>query len=198
MELMEECTNLVTKLVRMYSTNNQESMLVTEEVPKGAGVYVQIPFCPDRCDYCAVPVSVSTALLPRYLEALAMEAGRVAGLFRSVRPVSLYIGGGSPLSLPREHLLRLLEILAPFFPEGAKGEVTIESRPEDLDADTLEILGIHIIGREATEVIHIGQVAMSFNAKIDYFIDQVFNYPTFAEGYRIAALNGWNKIKHKR
>ena len=65
-------------------------------------------------------------------------------------------------------------------------------------ADTLEILGIHIIGREATEVIHIGQVAMSFNAKIDYFIDQVFNYPTYAEGYRIAALNGCNKVKHKK
>ncbi|MGE0197886.1 MAG: Si-specific NAD(P)(+) transhydrogenase [Simkaniaceae bacterium] len=65
-------------------------------------------------------------------------------------------------------------------------------------ADTLEILGIHIIGREATEVIHIGQVAMTFNAKIDYFIDQVFNYPTYAEGYRIAALNGFNKLKHKR
>ncbi|HSW86947.1 MAG TPA: Si-specific NAD(P)(+) transhydrogenase [Rhabdochlamydiaceae bacterium] len=65
-------------------------------------------------------------------------------------------------------------------------------------ADTLEILGIHIIGRAATEVIHIGQVAMSFNARIDYFIDQVFNYPTYAEGYRIAALNGFNKIKHKK
>lgn len=65
-------------------------------------------------------------------------------------------------------------------------------------AETLEILGIHIIGREATEVIHIGQVAMTFNAKIDYFIDQVFNYPTYAEGYRIAALNGMNKVKHKR
>jgi len=64
-------------------------------------------------------------------------------------------------------------------------------------ADTLEILGIHIIGRSATEVIHIGQVAMSFNARIDYFIDQVFNYPTYAEGYRIAALNGYNKVKHK-
>jgi len=64
-------------------------------------------------------------------------------------------------------------------------------------ADTLEILGIHIIGRAATEVIHIGQIAMSFNARIDYFIDQVFNYPTYAEGYRIAALNGINKIKHK-
>lgn len=65
-------------------------------------------------------------------------------------------------------------------------------------AETLEILGIHIIGRAATEVIHIGQVAMSFNARIDYFIDQVFNYPTYAEGYRIAALNGFNKIKHKK
>ncbi len=64
--------------------------------------------------------------------------------------------------------------------------------------DTLEILGIHIIGREATEVIHIGQVAMTFHAKIHYFIDQVFNYPTYAEGYRIAALNGLNKVKHTR
>lgn len=65
-------------------------------------------------------------------------------------------------------------------------------------AETLEILGVHIIGRGATEVIHIGQVAMSFGAKIDYFIDQVFNYPTYAEGYRVAALNGFNKIKYKK
>ncbi|MBI3901174.1 MAG: Si-specific NAD(P)(+) transhydrogenase, partial [Chlamydiia bacterium] len=60
--------------------------------------------------------------------------------------------------------------------------------------ETLEILGVHILGRNATEVIHIGQVAMSFGAKLDYFVDQVFNYPTFAEGYRIAALNGLNKL----
>ncbi len=61
--------------------------------------------------------------------------------------------------------------------------------------ETLEILGAHIVGRSATELIHIGQIAMSFRAKIDYFVDQVFNYPTFAEGYRIAALNGLNKLK---
>ncbi len=65
-------------------------------------------------------------------------------------------------------------------------------------AETLEILGVHIIGRSATEVIHIGQLAISFHAHIDYFIDTVFNYPTYAEGYRIAALNGINKIKFKR
>ena len=65
-------------------------------------------------------------------------------------------------------------------------------------AETLEILGVHVIGRSATEVIHIGQVAMSNNAHIDFFIEQIFNYPTYAEGYRVAALNGFNKIKHRR
>ncbi|NGX61526.1 MAG: putative soluble pyridine nucleotide transhydrogenase [Chlamydiae bacterium] len=60
--------------------------------------------------------------------------------------------------------------------------------------ETLEVLGIHIVGRNATENIHTGQVAMSFGAKLDYFVNHVFNYPTFAEGYRIAALNGLNKI----
>ncbi len=65
-------------------------------------------------------------------------------------------------------------------------------------AETLELLGVHVIGRGATEVIHIGQVAASFHAKIDYFIDQIFNYPTYAEGYRVAALNGINKIKFKK
>lgn len=65
-------------------------------------------------------------------------------------------------------------------------------------AETLNILGVHVIGRGATEVIHIGQIATSFNAKVDYFIDQVFNYPTYAEGYRIAALNGINKIKFRK
>lgn len=61
-------------------------------------------------------------------------------------------------------------------------------------ADTLEILGVHIVGRNASEVIHIGQVAMMHRSKIDFFVSQVFNYPTFAEGYRIAALNGLNKL----
>lgn len=65
-------------------------------------------------------------------------------------------------------------------------------------AETLEILGVHIIGRSATELIHIGQMAISLRAHLDYFIDHVFNYPTYAEGYRIAALNGINKIKFRK
>ncbi|NGX43690.1 MAG: putative soluble pyridine nucleotide transhydrogenase [Chlamydiae bacterium] len=65
-------------------------------------------------------------------------------------------------------------------------------------AETLEILGVHVIGRAATEIIHVGQMAISFHARVDYFVDHIFNYPTYAEGYRVAALNGLNKIKHKK
>jgi len=63
------------------------------------------------------------------------------------------------------------------------------------DPKNLEILGAHIIGRGASELIHIAQLAISFKAKIDYFVEEVFNFPTFAEMYRIAALNGINKLK---
>ena len=62
-------------------------------------------------------------------------------------------------------------------------------------AETLEVLATHIIGTNATEIIPLGQMAINFRARIDYFIDQVFNYPTFAEGFRIAALNGMNKVQ---
>jgi len=61
-------------------------------------------------------------------------------------------------------------------------------------AETLEVLGVHIIGTHATELISIGQMALDFRVRADYFVETIFNYPTFAEGYRIAALNGLNKL----
>jgi NAD(P) transhydrogenase len=57
------------------------------------------------------------------------------------------------------------------------------------------LLGVHIIGTEATELIHMGQTVLIGEEKIDYFIDTVFNYPTLAEVYKLAALNGFNKTK---
>lgn len=57
------------------------------------------------------------------------------------------------------------------------------------------ILGVHAIGTGATELIHIGQCAIAFKATVEYFINSVFNYPTLAECYKIAALNGLNKIQ---
>ncbi|MBL7003279.1 MAG: Si-specific NAD(P)(+) transhydrogenase [Gammaproteobacteria bacterium] len=59
-----------------------------------------------------------------------------------------------------------------------------------------KILGIHIVGEGATELVHIGQAVMAFGGTLDYFIDAVFNYPTLAEAYKIAALDGWNRTHH--
>jgi NAD(P) transhydrogenase len=62
--------------------------------------------------------------------------------------------------------------------------------------DTHQILGVHAIGTNATELIHIGQAVMAFNGTVDYFINNVFNFPTLAEAYKVAALNGLNKLRH--
>jgi NAD(P) transhydrogenase len=59
---------------------------------------------------------------------------------------------------------------------------------------TREVLGVHAIGEGATELIHIGQAVMAYHGKIDYFIDTVFNYPTLAECYKVAALDGVNRL----
>jgi NAD(P) transhydrogenase len=56
------------------------------------------------------------------------------------------------------------------------------------------LLGVHAIGQGATEIIHIGQAVLAFNGTIDYFIENTFNYPTLAECYRVAALDGYNKV----
>ncbi len=60
--------------------------------------------------------------------------------------------------------------------------------------DTKEILGVHIIGEGASELLHIGQAVMTLKGTIDYFINTVFNYPTLAECYKAAAFNGLNKL----
>ena len=62
------------------------------------------------------------------------------------------------------------------------------------DRKTLKVLGVHAIGDGATEIIHIGQAVLSFGGTVEYFRDTVFNYPTFAEAYRVAGLDGLNKL----
>ena len=60
--------------------------------------------------------------------------------------------------------------------------------------ETKEVLGVHIIGEGAAELIHIGQAVMGLGGTLDYLIDNTFNYPTLAEAYRIAALDASNKL----
>jgi NAD(P) transhydrogenase len=56
------------------------------------------------------------------------------------------------------------------------------------------LLGVHIIGAEAAELVHIGQAVLSFGGRVDYFVDTVFNYPTLAECYKTAAFDGINRL----
>ena len=60
--------------------------------------------------------------------------------------------------------------------------------------ETRELLGVHIIGEGASELVHIGQAVLAHKGKIDYFVNTVFNYPTLAEAYKVAALDGLNKL----
>jgi NAD(P) transhydrogenase len=60
--------------------------------------------------------------------------------------------------------------------------------------ETYDILGVHIIGEGASELLHIGQAVLILKGKVTYFVDTVFNYPTLAECYKAAAFNGLNKL----
>jgi len=63
--------------------------------------------------------------------------------------------------------------------------------------ESLEILGIHCFGYQASEIVHIGQAIMTQQGdanSVMYFVNTTFNYPTMAEAYRVAALNGLNRV----
>ncbi|HKK14967.1 MAG TPA: Si-specific NAD(P)(+) transhydrogenase [Gammaproteobacteria bacterium] len=60
--------------------------------------------------------------------------------------------------------------------------------------DDQRVLGVHVIGEQATELIHIGQAALILGGTLSYFLENVFNYPTLAEAYKIAALDAWNRL----
>ena len=60
--------------------------------------------------------------------------------------------------------------------------------------DTRKVLGVHIIGEGASELVHIGQAVMTLGGTMDYFIETVFNYPTLAECYKVAAFNGIGRL----
>lgn len=61
-------------------------------------------------------------------------------------------------------------------------------------AKTHQLLGVHIVGEGATELIHIGQAVLNLKGTLGFFIENTFNYPTLAEAYKIAGLDAWNKL----
>lgn len=84
-----------------------------------------------------------------------------------------------------------------YFKNNAKADMT--NQEEGLlklvfDTETLKLLGVHIIGEQASNLIHLGQAVISYKGDVRYFIQHVMNYPTLSETYKIAAFNGVNRV----
>jgi len=145
------------------------------------------------------------------LAATSMEQGRLAAhhafgepvrISDTPQPIGIY-------SIPEISFVgrtedELTEACVPFevgvsrYRELARGQIVGDSygvlkllvSPEDR-----KLLGVHVFGTSATELIHIGQAVMGCGGTVDYLVDAVFNYPTLAESYKVAALDATNKMR---
>jgi NAD(P) transhydrogenase len=89
------------------------------------------------------------------------------------------------------------EVGMAYYRETARGQILGDTTGRlklIFHRDTHDVLGVHIIGENASELVHIGQAVMVLGGKMDYFIDNVFNYPTLAECYKVAAFNGLGRL----
>jgi NAD(P) transhydrogenase len=89
------------------------------------------------------------------------------------------------------------EVGIAYFREIARGQIRGDTTGRlklIFQPDTKEILGVHVIGEGASELLHIGQAVFALKGTVEYFVDTVFNYPTLAECYKTAAFNGLNKL----
>ena len=146
------------------------------------------------------------------LAATSMEQGRLAALHAFGEAVSASVTIPQPIgiySIPEISFVgrteaELTEACVPFevgasrYRELARGQIVGDSygvlkllvSPVDRT-----LLGVHVFGTQATELIHIGQAVMGCGGTVDYLVDAVFNYPTLSEAYKVAALDATNKMR---
>lgn len=152
-------------------------------------------------DVIGWPSLAATSISQGRLAAMnAMKTG--IGSFPRIFPFGIYtipeisyVGITEEEALERDYKIVIGRCM---YHELPRGQISGESEgmlKMIVHQDTREILGVHIIGGGATEVIHIAQMALVYNAKIDVFIENIFNYPTYSEALKIAALSASNKIQ---
>ena len=145
------------------------------------------------------------------LAATSMEQGRVAALhacgeplhaFGKLQPIGIYslpeisFVGQNEEQLTAENIP--FEVGVSRYRELARGQIIGDSYGVLkllVSLDTHALLGVHVFGTGATELVHIGQAVMGCGGTIDYLVDAVFNYPTLAEAYKVAALDAMNKMR---
>jgi NAD(P) transhydrogenase len=146
------------------------------------------------------------------LAATSMEQGRRAAYHAFDEPVSGRLGELQPIgiyAIPEISYVgrtedELTQDNIPFevgisrYRELARGAILGDSYGMVkllVHADDRTLLGVHVFGTGATELVHIGQTVMGCGGTIDYLVDTVFNYPTLAESYKVAALDAMNKMR---
>jgi NAD(P) transhydrogenase len=145
------------------------------------------------------------------LASTSMDQGRLAAAhafdepaneLRGLQPIGIYTipeisyCGKTEGELTRESVP--FEVGISRYRELARGQIIGDSYGMlklVVHADTREILGVHIFGTNATELVHIGQAIMGCGGTVDYLVDTVLNYPTLSEAYKVAALDVTNKLR---
>jgi NAD(P) transhydrogenase len=146
------------------------------------------------------------------LAATSMEQGRRAAYHACGEPVETPMQDAQPIgiyTIPEISYVgktedELTEDSVPFevgisrYRELARGAILGDSYGMLkllVHSDTRCLLGVHVFGTGATELVHIGQTVMGLGGTVDYLVDAVFNYPTLAESYKVAALDAMNKMR---
>ncbi len=145
------------------------------------------------------------------LAATSMEQGRLAAYHAfgeptagmlELQPIGIYTipevsyVGATEVELTNDSIA--YEVGVSRYRELARGQITGASHGMLkllVSPDDLKLLGVHIVGTNATELVHIGQAVMGCGGTLEYLVDAVFNYPTFTEAYKVAALDVMNKIR---
>ncbi len=145
------------------------------------------------------------------LAATSMEQGRLAAYhafgeptagMRALQPIGIYsipevsYVGATEVELTRDSIP--YEVGVSRYRELARGQIAGDSYGMLkllVSTEDLSLLGVHIFGTNATEMIHIGQAVMGCGGTVEYLVDAVFNYPTFSEAYKVAALDVMNKLR---
>lgn len=145
------------------------------------------------------------------LAATSMEQGRLAAYhafgeacegITDLQPIGIYsipevsYVGATEVELTKDAIP--YEVGMARYRELARGQIAGDSYGMLkllVSTDDLKLLGVHIFGTSATEMVHIGQAVMGCGGTVEYLVDAVFNYPTFSEAYKVAALDVMNKVR---
>lgn len=145
------------------------------------------------------------------LAATSMEQGRLAAYhafgeptagMTMLQPIGIYsipevsYVGATEVELTKDSIP--YEVGVSRYRELARGQIAGDSYGMLkllVSTEDLKLLGVHIFGTAATELVHIGQAVMGCGGTVEYLVDAVFNYPTFSEAYKVAALDVMNKLR---